>query len=227
MGKKSILGAVCVCIAAVSFNVNASTVFNVPGIQNLSWLELTATANMTRSQVEADMSSGGSLDGWRYATRTEVETLLDSLWGGVTEGWHTSNYEGARTYLDVFGVSDLYAAYNNSGYMPDGYTWWNALFGSEGDGCFDATQMCRAEVVIKDSLYGYDGDSIGWFQDGYGLSYGADLSSNNQISQTTNSAWAYQAYHLVSVSAVPVPSAIWLFGSGLLGLIGLAKRKKV
>lgn len=27
------------------------------------------------------------------------------------------------------------------------------------------------------------------------------------------------------VSAVPVPAAIWLFGSGLLGLIGLAKRK--
>lgn len=28
-----------------------------------------------------------------------------------------------------------------------------------------------------------------------------------------------------SVSAVPVPSAVWLFGSGLLGLIGLARKK--
>jgi hypothetical protein len=28
-----------------------------------------------------------------------------------------------------------------------------------------------------------------------------------------------------SVSAVPVPAAIWLFGSGLLGLIGMARRK--
>jgi hypothetical protein len=28
------------------------------------------------------------------------------------------------------------------------------------------------------------------------------------------------------VSAVPVPAAVWLFGSGLLGLIGIAKRKK-
>ena len=28
------------------------------------------------------------------------------------------------------------------------------------------------------------------------------------------------------VSAVPVPAAVWLFGSGLLGLIGVARRKK-
>ena len=29
------------------------------------------------------------------------------------------------------------------------------------------------------------------------------------------------------VSAVPVPAAVWLFGSGLLGIVGIAKRKKV
>jgi hypothetical protein len=30
-----------------------------------------------------------------------------------------------------------------------------------------------------------------------------------------------------SVSTVPVPAAAWLFGSGLLGLVGVARRKKV
>jgi hypothetical protein len=28
-----------------------------------------------------------------------------------------------------------------------------------------------------------------------------------------------------TVSAVPIPAAVWLFGSGLLGLIGIARRK--
>jgi len=28
------------------------------------------------------------------------------------------------------------------------------------------------------------------------------------------------------VSAVPVPAAFWLFGSGLIGLVGFARRKK-
>jgi len=32
--------------------------------------------------------------------------------------------------------------------------------------------------------------------------------------------------HVTSVSAVPIPSAVWLFGSGLLGLIGVARSKK-
>ena len=30
----------------------------------------------------------------------------------------------------------------------------------------------------------------------------------------------------VSVSTVPIPAAVWLFGSGLLGLVGMARRKK-
>jgi hypothetical protein len=29
------------------------------------------------------------------------------------------------------------------------------------------------------------------------------------------------------VSSIPVPAAVWLFGSGLLGVVGLARRKKV
>ena len=31
---------------------------------------------------------------------------------------------------------------------------------------------------------------------------------------------------VVDVQAIPVPAAVWLFGSGLLGLIGIARRKK-
>jgi hypothetical protein len=34
------------------------------------------------------------------------------------------------------------------------------------------------------------------------------------------------AVHAGNVSPVPVPAAVWLFGSGLLGLIGIARRKK-
>ena len=36
-------------------------------------------------------------------------------------------------------------------------------------------------------------------------------------------AWAVQSG---DVGAVPIPPAVWLFGSGLLGLIGMARRKK-
>ena len=32
---------------------------------------------------------------------------------------------------------------------------------------------------------------------------------------------------IIKLSAVPISAAVWLFGSGLIGLIGLARRKKV
>ncbi len=32
---------------------------------------------------------------------------------------------------------------------------------------------------------------------------------------------------VTSISAVPIPAAVWLFGSGLLGLVGIAKRKRI
>jgi hypothetical protein len=33
-------------------------------------------------------------------------------------------------------------------------------------------------------------------------------------------------WNSAAVSAVPVPAAVWLFGSGLLGLAGVARRKQ-
>ena len=43
------------------------------------------------------------------------------------------------------------------------------------------------------------------------------------VKSTDGYAWAVQSG---DVSAVPVPTAVWLFGSGILGLIGVARRKK-
>ncbi|MGB5409060.1 MAG: VPLPA-CTERM sorting domain-containing protein, partial [Thiogranum sp.] len=35
-----------------------------------------------------------------------------------------------------------------------------------------------------------------------------------------------EAYVPGSVTVVPVPAAVWLFGSGLLGLVGVARRRR-
>jgi len=57
------------------------------------------------------------------------------------------------------------------------------------------------------------------------------ISDNRAFFNTTSSLWeASPTIHMFSVdatvSSVPVPAAAWLFGSGLLGLVGVARRKK-
>jgi len=42
----------------------------------------------------------------------------------------------------------------------------------------------------------------------------------------TDSNKAFTLDNLQYISAVPVPAAVWLFGSGLLGLVGVARRKR-
>ena len=60
-----------------------------------------------------------------------------------------------------------------------------------------------------------------------------DVELCNVISESCRLSWdiggSALAIDLVAVgppSEIPVPAAVWLFGSGLLGLIGIARRKK-
>jgi len=45
--------------------------------------------------------------------------------------------------------------------------------------------------------------------------------------QKSNATAWFDNVAIGDVSAVPIPAAVWLFGSGLLGLIGIARRKKI
>lgn len=58
------------------------------------------------------------------------------------------------------------------------------------------------------------------------VSTDADGDGINGISMIDGPFPAFSAnFNFGQVSTVPVPAAVWLFGSGLLGLIGLARRK--
>jgi hypothetical protein len=52
--------------------------------------------------------------------------------------------------------------------------------------------------------------------------------SLSMFGQTANAEGAYSLDYTIqmNVSAIPVPAAAWLFGSGLVGLIGISRRRK-
>jgi len=55
----------------------------------------------------------------------------------------------------------------------------------------------------------------------YGDTYNI-INTSRYLTENVNASYA----QLELVSSVPVPAAVWLFGSGLIGLIGVARRKK-
>jgi hypothetical protein len=63
-----------------------------------------------------------------------------------------------------------------------------------------------------------------------GVSFLADLTANTTY--TIRTAFSFNAGAGItvdattSISAVPIPSAVWLFATGLLGLVGIARRGK-
>ena len=54
------------------------------------------------------------------------------------------------------------------------------------------------------------------------LSFGFGAVSTNNLP----SGVFYDNLVFAEVSQVPVPAAVWLFGSGLIGLVGVARRRK-
>ena len=67
-------------------------------------------------------------------------------------------------------------------------------------------------VVSTDSIIGLETFNLNW--------------SNVLSASWTETSGSYLQLDNISVSAVPVPAAVWLFGSGLIGLIGVARGKK-
>ena len=63
-------------------------------------------------------------------------------------------------------------------------------------------------------LFGFTGNNVAGTLNSYILG-SATLSTNGTLTFSANQA-----------SAVPLPAAVWLFGSGLMGLVGVSRRRK-
>jgi hypothetical protein len=55
--------------------------FTTDTATGLDWLDITATLNQSYDQVTAQLGSGGSLQGWRYATGVEFNSLVSDYLG--------------------------------------------------------------------------------------------------------------------------------------------------
>ncbi len=213
-------------------------------LQGLEWLSLDHTQQMSRDQVE---NAGGWTDrygtswnagDWRYASRAETETLINSLWGGNWDGWSNDNHDGASWFIDIFeGLGfDSGSGYTRTDGTSSSRGWTNYdyssfYFGDDGDCHSLSSHTCVGNVRSADN---YQQDINGAYINGaYGTSYSANTGVMGSIKDTgganmginpANSmnvktdASSHIGSLLVRNSTVPEPSSLVILSLGLLGL---------
>ncbi len=167
-------------------------------------------AIMDLGNITRDTTSGRDWLDLTETTNTSFnQMLLEIGVGGQFAGWTIASY------------SDVEELFDNAG----------------GDGNYPGTQTVLASNLLP--LWGVTGHTTDktWFnvsdigtQPGASTS-GAVLGLDGTLSYYGNFAGVDSVFPgvgtaLYKVSSVPVPAAAWLFGSGLIGLVGVARRKK-
>lgn len=151
-------------------------------------------------------------------------TLTSTVSGGPCLDLNNDGMDCSQT------AANLYTNFNVPGYQPysivftdqlgDGnqlqqtQTWTTTLTLAAGDQ-FDVTQRLLVPLLG----YSTHDVSVSGIVDAFNTGVFTLDPVTQGASYTSQSGVSY-------ISAVPVPTAIWLFGSGLLGLVGIARRKK-
>lgn len=219
-GFSSIANAV---VVEIDWQTAGDNLITKDTISGLDWLDLTETNGMSRDYVLTQLGAGGIYEGWRYASSAEVVTL----W--LNFGLDLSNLD-VNTQLNSSGASgldpSLITATNYLGNTWCEYECSVYPYGVEG---YTSDEYIETDPDLipyaEPDWYFYLGAS---YTNEYGYVYKDHTSywlSGASITPTYGSSLTLGSY-LVQPSAVPVPGAVWLFGSGLIGLIGIAKRKK-
>ena len=196
-----------VAAMVLTTSVNAALIDNgnytTDNSNNLEWLDLTFTDGLAYSSALSAASSveGG---GWKYATKQQVNLMWSQVfpadWTPLNDGrLYSKDYrEEVDHFSSLFGLTYEYPTNTQSfGWFLD-----------------DNGNLKMAGVLnVRGSLENSD-DRM----------FGADhtLDYNDRL-ETGDSRFGT---YLVRTSVVPVPAALWLFSSGLIGLVGFARRKK-
>lgn len=162
----------------------------------------TATQSGITSIEGVTLTSGSSPAG--LTTVTGLNTVMQNIQSEVAN-WASLTSGG--TYFDATGGTTV-AAVN----------------GPTTGGSWNNSQISAAAVGTAASFYNIIGNTSTKTADG--------LAAKTAATTTYNGFWylgtdGSLSYNIASASPVPLPAAVWLFGSGLLGLFGVGRRRAV
>ena len=158
--------------------------------------QLGVAANYTINS--ATLTVGAITDNYAAAGDKNVYTVL-TAWDANTVTWNTAGAGSWNAPGLTSGIDYSAIAADTGAVLGNGYqTQWTGL-GSTLQSWLDG-------ATVNNGLF---------------FAYSGSVLDFEEYTAASNVTWTIDA----TVSAVPVPAAAWLFGSGLLGLVGVARRK--
>jgi hypothetical protein len=201
------------------------TTTNIVTGNGLEWLQWDATLGWSINSIQSQL---GTLEGggWSVASNAQMTQLFNAFDFGITFDTDESTSQSVSTgYNHLAGsIADpdlAFISMFSETYQTGGY-WY-----------------CHAGHCLKQSIaiYGQDLNNNGLYnlatvRDDYqDASTGRHIDGLARLSadylNERDGDWSYGIALVREVSPVPVPAVLWLFGSGLLGLIAIARRKKL
>jgi hypothetical protein len=181
---------------------------------NITWL---ADANYAGTGMNWSTATAwaagltiGSTSGWRLPTVTDTGTSgCDYAYTGTDCGYNANTATGEMAHMFYTTLGDK-AFYNTSGVGPQ------SGWGLTNTGPFSNVQSYPYWSATE---YSPNTTASAWFF------YFYDGSQGNLGKSEGLSGWAVHSGN-VGAAIVPVPAAVWLFGGGLLGLIGVARKRR-
>jgi hypothetical protein len=153
------------------------------------------------------------------------ENYAGHLWGYLSVPT-AGNYNFEMLYDDGFEFT-IWGANTFQRLSVDGLA--PRISGNGQDNRLDFPDLAMEAGLYRYDLVGYNGPRVGVLRLGWS---GSTTSDSDVIPQaylyTSGKGASIEAAYFAGgvPAAVPVPAAVWLFGSGLAGLLGLASRRK-
>lgn len=194
-------------------------------------LALTATS-VNASSISFDLDQSNVLpNGTDYLTVTISDSLAVSGDIDFSVVVNSANFTPGSN----FGMDNFYFNYDNSLSVgsaniididPSSWTIKTDKNAGGGFGFFEfdlkGSGSSRTEL-LSFSISGVTGDTINSYAVGYeGL---GDAYFAAHVGGFVDAASGESSAKFASIAVVPVPAAAWLFGTGLLGLVAVARRK--
>ncbi|MHB8472646.1 MAG: hypothetical protein ACYDC8_07350 [Gammaproteobacteria bacterium] len=190
---------------------------------NITWL---ANANAAVGSAYDTYSPGTGRMNWTTANTWAANLNIN----GIT-GWSLPTMtDPSATCGNTFTYSGGPCGYNNPSTSELAYMYYTTL----GDkGHYNTSGVAQASYGLTNTgpfsnvqSYGYWSATEYALNTGSAWGFGTSNGYQSGVNKAINLyAWAVHAGD-AGASAVPVPAAVWLFSSGLLGLIGMSGKRR-